>query len=57
MDWTRGITKDFFDVSGMTQVVPTLPSGETPQPGTGGTGFSAPHLSKYNHISLRPTPK
>ena len=35
----------------MTQVVPTLPSGETPQPGTGGTGFSAPHLSKYNHIS------
>ncbi|XP_052816208.1 uncharacterized protein LOC128242861 isoform X2 [Mya arenaria] len=30
--------------SGMTQVRPTLPSGETPPPGTGGTGFVPPTL-------------
>lgn len=33
--------------TGMTQVIPTLPSGETPKPGTGGTGFSAPSLCKF----------
>ncbi|WAR11991.1 CO6A5-like protein, partial [Mya arenaria] len=32
--------------SGMTQVRPTLPSGETPPPGTGGTGFVPPTLGR-----------
>ncbi|KAK3581064.1 hypothetical protein CHS0354_033850 [Potamilus streckersoni] len=30
--------------SGMTYVYPTLPSGEKPRPGSGGTGFQAPSL-------------
>ena len=42
------------------QVVPTLPSGGTPPPGTGGTSWVAPSLSKwfYNDILiLNKTPK
>jgi len=35
------------------QATPTLPSGNAPEPGTGGTGYSAPTLSKLKlHIIL-----
>ena len=42
------------------QVVPTLPSGGTPPPGTGGTSWVAPSLSKWfdnDILILNKTPK
>lgn len=53
-----------IQVPGSGSIAPTLPSGGTPQPGTGGTSFMAPSLSKplhkecklcLNYISLSQT--